>query len=151
MRPPLTCKPLLPPEPLPLLDPLLLPLPELPLLTDPLLLPLPPSDPLPLLDPPLLPLSLPELLPLVDPPPLPLLVVLSVPRFDPAVLDDDEEHPVASAATPAPRKTARPDGWSFMDASPLCSHKVQPSTRKAERSSEGPGDAPAFERAAARR
>jgi hypothetical protein len=110
MRPPLTCKPPLTPESLPLLEPLLLPLPELPLLTDPLLLPLPPSEPLPLLDPPLLPLSLPELLPLVDPPPLPLLLVLSVPRSDPVVLDDDEEHPVASEATPAPRKIARLDG-----------------------------------------
>ena len=106
MRPPLTCKLPLTPESLPLLEPLLLPLPELPLLTDPLLLPLPPSEPLSLLDPP----PLPELLPLVDPPPLPLLLVLSVPRSDPVVLDDDEEHPVASEATPAPRKTARPDG-----------------------------------------
>src|SRR5580698_2491757 len=116
MRPPLTCKPLLPPESLPL------PLSELPPLTDPLLLPLPPSEPLPLRDPPLLPLALPEL-PLVAPPPLPLLLALSLPRFDPGVLDDDEEQPVASDATPAPRKTARPDGWSFMEASPLCSIK----------------------------
>jgi hypothetical protein len=107
MRPPLTCRPLLTPESLPLLDPLL---PELLLVTDPLLLPLPPSEPLPLLDPPLLPLTLPELLPLVDPPPLPLLLVLSVLWSDPAVLGDDEEHPMASEATPAPRTTARLDG-----------------------------------------
>src|ERR1700722_8344446 len=112
MRPPLTCRPLLPPEPL------LLPPSEPPPSTDPPLLPLPPSEPLPLLDPPLLPLPLPELLPLVDPPPLPLLLVLSVLRSDPVL--DDEEHPVASEATPAPRKTARPDVWSVMEASPLC-------------------------------
>jgi hypothetical protein len=97
MTPPLTCKPLLPPELLPLLDPLLLPPPEL----------LPPLDPL------LLPL--PELPPLLDPaldPPLdPLLVPSCAPPSDPDVLEEDE-HAVANEEPATPTRTAnqRPQG-----------------------------------------
>jgi hypothetical protein len=122
MRPPLTCRPVLPPELLPPLEPLLLPLPELlPLL----LLPLPELLPLP--DPPLLPLPLPELLPLLDPlePLEPLESLLAPPSRPPSdpLLEDGEEHAVESDAAAAPKKTARPDGQSFMGASPLSSTK----------------------------
>jgi len=92
MRPPLTCKRVLPPltlpEPLPLPDPLALPLPEL----------WPPADPRGL--------PLPEPLPLLDRVPLPP---------EPAALGgDDETHPVENDAAAAPDKTAtaRPNGES---------------------------------------
>jgi hypothetical protein len=106
MTPPLTCKPLLPPEPLPLLEPLLLPLPEL----------------LPLLEPLLPPLPLPELLPLLEPLPLPPLELLLAPPSPPpsaAVLfEDDEEHAVKNDATAAPERSTRatPNGWIFTGA-----------------------------------
>jgi len=133
MRPPLTCKRVLPPltlpEPLPLLPlltllpPLPPPPPLLPLLPpltlpeplplpDPLALPLPelwpPADPLglPLPEPLPLPLPLPEPLPLLDRVPLPP---------EPAALGgDDETHPVENDAAAAPDKTAtaRPNGES---------------------------------------
>ncbi len=94
MTPPLTCKPLLPPEPLSL------PLPEL----------------LPLLDPPLPPLPLPELLPLLEPLPLPPLELPLVPPSLPpsaaALLEFDEEHAVKNDAAAAPEKrtSATPSG-----------------------------------------
>ena len=102
MRPPLTCKLLLPPALLPLPDPPVLALPELLPLPDPPVLALPELLPLP--DPPAL--TLPELLPLLDRAPLP-------PPPDPAALGgDDVEHPVENDAAAAPDKTAtaRPNG-----------------------------------------